>query len=50
MEVELSYPMSYFQQLLAVPAFYPLNEAFVEKRAKTMVHQLSQHFTMAPSH
>lgn len=34
LEVELSYPMSYFQQLLAVPAFYPLNEAFVEKTGK----------------
>jgi oligopeptide transport system substrate-binding protein len=31
LEVQLAYPMSYFQQLLAVPAFFPLNEAFVEK-------------------
>lgn len=31
LEVKLAYPMSYFQQLLAVPAFFPLNQAFVEK-------------------
>lgn len=31
LEVNLEYPMSYFQQLLAVPAFYPLNKDFVEK-------------------
>nr|WP_280738268.1 MULTISPECIES: peptide ABC transporter substrate-binding protein [unclassified Enterococcus] len=33
LEVELAYPMSYFQQLLAVPAFYPLNQTFVEEHA-----------------
>lgn len=34
LEVTLEYPMSYFQQLLAVPAFFPLNEKFVEKTGK----------------
>ncbi|WP_429949031.1 peptide ABC transporter substrate-binding protein [Enterococcus sp. AZ101] len=34
LEVNLEYPMSYFQQLLAVPAFFPLNEKFVEKTGK----------------
>jgi oligopeptide transport system substrate-binding protein len=33
-EVTLAYPMSYFQQLLAVPAFYPLKQDFVEKAGK----------------
>src|SRR5699024_10014024 len=27
----LNYPMSYFQQLLAVPAYFPLNQKYVEK-------------------
>lgn len=31
LEVQLNYPMSYFQQLLAVPAFFPLNQKYVEK-------------------
>ena len=35
LEVTLAYPMSYFQQLLAVPAFYPLNQAFVEEAGST---------------
>lgn len=35
LEVTLAYPMSYFQQLLAVPAFFPLNQTFVEKTGKT---------------
>lgn len=34
LEVNLEYPMSYFQQLLAVPAFFPLNEDFVKKAGK----------------
>ncbi|MEG2708916.1 MAG: ABC transporter substrate-binding protein, partial [Vagococcus sp.] len=29
-EVTLEYPMSYFLELLAVPAFYPLNQEYVE--------------------
>lgn len=31
LEVQLIYPMSYFQQLLAVPAYFPLNQKYVEK-------------------
>src|SRR5699024_8595292 len=31
LEVQLNYPMSYFQQLLAVPAYFPLNQKYVEK-------------------
>lgn len=34
LQVELNYPMPYFQQLLAVPAFYPLNQAFVESKGE----------------
>jgi len=34
LQVNLAYPMNYFQQLLAVPAFFPLNQAFVEKAGK----------------
>ncbi len=32
LEVHLAYPMSYFPQMMAVVAFYPLNEAFVEEK------------------
>ena len=31
-EVTLEYPMSYFLELLAVPAFYPLNQEYVEEK------------------
>lgn len=34
LKVELNYPMPYFQQLLAVPAFYPMNQTFVESKGK----------------
>lgn len=32
LEVNLAYPMSYFPQLLAVAAYFPLNEAFVTEK------------------
>lgn len=34
LEVTLEYPMSYFLELLAVAAFYPLNQEFVEEKGE----------------